>query len=228
MVGLGAQCPLLAQGRHAQCADECPLLGAKRTRTNRWADQAGRVLQEAAIKALTVLARVESEIAAPPPRTGNHQLDRRRVPRESRGRFRRSALPRRPARVRTFLPLRDSLTSAEANEAVLCYGGFIHAATTEFQIDWLEGMQGNARDLFGVVVSGLMLSRKGMKAPLVMTGERPFPANSVAPEQHRRMARFVPIEEFTERVAPRLRELARTEPPPKVMPDVLEAWAIRD
>ena len=29
--GLGAQCPLLAQSRHAQCADECPLLGAKRT-----------------------------------------------------------------------------------------------------------------------------------------------------------------------------------------------------
>ena len=29
------QCPLLAQSRHAQCADECPLLGAKRTVTNR-------------------------------------------------------------------------------------------------------------------------------------------------------------------------------------------------
>jgi hypothetical protein len=28
-------CPLLAQSRHAQCADECPLLGAKRTLTNR-------------------------------------------------------------------------------------------------------------------------------------------------------------------------------------------------
>jgi hypothetical protein len=27
--------PLLAQSRHAQCADECPLLAAKRTLTNR-------------------------------------------------------------------------------------------------------------------------------------------------------------------------------------------------
>ena len=35
VVGLGAQCLLLAQSRHAQCADECPLLGAKRTVTNR-------------------------------------------------------------------------------------------------------------------------------------------------------------------------------------------------
>ena len=25
------RCPLLAQSRHAQCADECPLLGVKRT-----------------------------------------------------------------------------------------------------------------------------------------------------------------------------------------------------
>ena len=28
-------CPFMAQSRHAQCADECPLLGAKRTLTNR-------------------------------------------------------------------------------------------------------------------------------------------------------------------------------------------------
>ena len=30
-----SECPLLAQSRHAQCADECLLLGAKRTLTNR-------------------------------------------------------------------------------------------------------------------------------------------------------------------------------------------------
>ena len=30
------ECPLLAQSGHAQCADECPLLGAKRTVTNRF------------------------------------------------------------------------------------------------------------------------------------------------------------------------------------------------
>ena len=29
------ECPLLALSRHAQCADECPLLGAKRTWINR-------------------------------------------------------------------------------------------------------------------------------------------------------------------------------------------------
>src|SRR6516165_6039024 len=29
--GSNARCPLLAPGRHAQCAGECPLLGVKRT-----------------------------------------------------------------------------------------------------------------------------------------------------------------------------------------------------
>src|SRR6476620_12468940 len=32
---LRLECPLMAQSRHAQCADECPPLGAKRTLTNR-------------------------------------------------------------------------------------------------------------------------------------------------------------------------------------------------
>jgi hypothetical protein len=31
----GSECPLLAQSRHTQCADERPLLGVKRTLTNR-------------------------------------------------------------------------------------------------------------------------------------------------------------------------------------------------
>jgi hypothetical protein len=33
---LTPRCLLMAQSRHAQCAGECPLLGAKRTLTNRW------------------------------------------------------------------------------------------------------------------------------------------------------------------------------------------------
>src|SRR6476660_1550922 len=32
---VGLQCPLLAHSGHAQCADECPLLGAERALTNR-------------------------------------------------------------------------------------------------------------------------------------------------------------------------------------------------
>jgi hypothetical protein len=31
-----APCPFVAQSGHAQCADECPLLGAKRTLIDRW------------------------------------------------------------------------------------------------------------------------------------------------------------------------------------------------
>jgi len=29
-LGASSECPFLAQSRHVQCADECPLLGAKR------------------------------------------------------------------------------------------------------------------------------------------------------------------------------------------------------
>jgi hypothetical protein len=61
---------------------------------------------------------------------------------------------------------------------------------------------------------------------MVMTGERPFPWASVTPEEQRRMARYIPIEEYTERIAPRLRALERREPEPKVMPQVLEVWGV--
>lgn len=128
---------------------------------------------------------------------------------------------------RLLWPLKDQLEDDEANEASLCFTGFMSAATTEFQIDWLEGMDGDGRDrLFGVVASGLALQRRNMKAPLVATGERPFPFASVAPDEQERMLRLVSIEEYTAQIAPRLLALERTEPEPKVMPDVLAIWEI--
>jgi hypothetical protein len=126
-----------------------------------------------------------------------------------------------------LVPLRDRLTDFEANEAMRSFTGFIYAATTEFLLDWLEGLKGDKKDhRFGIVASGLSLLRTGMQRPEVMTGERPFPWDSVTPEEQRRMARYIPIEEYTERIAPRLRTLERREPEPKLMPQVLEAWGV--
>ena len=126
-----------------------------------------------------------------------------------------------------LVPLRDRLTDFEANEAMRSFTGFICAATTEFLLDWLEGLKGDQKDgRFGTVASGLLLLRGGMQSPMVLTGERPFPWDSVAPEEQRRMARYVPIEEYTERIAPRLRALERREPEPKLMPQVLEVWGL--
>jgi hypothetical protein len=126
-----------------------------------------------------------------------------------------------------LVPLRDGLTDFEANEAVRCFTGAVHAATTEFLLDWLEGLEGDGQDRrFGIVASGLLLLRRGMQHPMAMTGERPFPLASVTPEEDRRMARYIPIAEYTQRIAPRLRALERREPEPKVMPQVLEVWGV--
>ena len=128
---------------------------------------------------------------------------------------------------RLLWPLKEELDDAEANEASLCFTGFLSAATTEFQIDWLEGMDGDGRDaLFGVVASGLALQRRSTRLPFVATGERPFPVKSVSSEEQARMQQWVPIEDYTARIAPRLFALERTEPEPKVMPDVLAIWEV--
>jgi hypothetical protein len=126
-----------------------------------------------------------------------------------------------------LMPLRDALTKDEVRDAVLSHTEFVHASTTEFLIDWLEGMEGDHSDsMFAFVAAALSRTRRITKLLSVMTGERPFPVYSVTQERQREMARLIPIEEYTQRIAPRLRALERTEPEPKVMPDVLAAWGI--
>jgi hypothetical protein len=126
-----------------------------------------------------------------------------------------------------LLPLRDGLMDYEARAAVGCCTGYLHASTIEFLLDWLEGMNGNASDgLFGIVAGGLGYARKLMQEPFVATGERPFPGTSVTPEEGRRMARKVSIDEYTAGIAPRLRALERSEPDPKVMPQILKIWGV--
>ena len=132
-----------------------------------------------------------------------------------------------------LLPLRDSLTCAEILDATLCCTGSLHASSVEFLLGWLEDMRGDRRDsLFAPVAAGLGLLRKTMREPFVSTGERAFPITSVAAEEQERMARKVSIEEYTERIAPRLRTLAWMEPVSKedpglkVMPDVLAFWGV--
>jgi hypothetical protein len=126
-----------------------------------------------------------------------------------------------------LLPLRDSLSGEEANEAVQCATGFIHAATVEFYLGWLEGMDGDMRDgLFGIVASGLAQLARKRQTDGVATGERPFPITGVGKQEFERSMRVVPFDGFVERIAKRMRDLERSEPPPRVMPAVLETWGI--
>jgi hypothetical protein len=45
-------------------------------------------------------------------------------------------------------------------------------------------------------------------------------------EEIRAIAKPIPFADYLERVAPRLYALERSEPPPRVMPDVLTAWGL--
>lgn len=128
---------------------------------------------------------------------------------------------------RLLIPLRDELTREEIDEAVKCHTGFVSAATIDFLLDWLEGMDGDAQDgHFGSVASGLVLARRSMLVPKVATGRRPFPFASASQTKVEAMRAFIDIKDYTSRIAPRLRALERTEPEPKVMPAVMEVWGV--
>jgi hypothetical protein len=128
---------------------------------------------------------------------------------------------------RLLVPLRDRLALDEVATAMRASTGAMSAASVEFVLDWLEGLDGDPTDgLFGTVASGLVNVRRRLKAPLVMTGLRPFPVSSVTPEEHARVARPIGIDDFTAQIGPRLLDLERTEPEPKIMPVVFETWGI--
>jgi len=132
-----------------------------------------------------------------------------------------------PRLCKLLWPLKDRLSPEGAKEAAQCTSGIVHAATIEFVIAWLEGLEGTGDDaLFGDLVSHLVLQRRHMQVDQVMTGLRPFPVSSVSDEEFKAMGKWKSFEEYRKQVAPRLNALARSEPEPKVMPLVLEAWGI--
>lgn len=126
-------------------------------------------------------------------------------------------------------PLRDQLEKEDVRIAINCTTGFLYSACVEFEIDWLEEMDGDVEDgLFGIVASGLARQIRQNQFEFVFTGERRFPMlrhpTPADQERTRELAMPIPVEEYTKRIAPRLYALERTEPPPRVMPLVLAAW----
>jgi hypothetical protein len=129
-----------------------------------------------------------------------------------------------------LIPLRDSLDHDAMNEAVKCSTGFIHSATVDFYLDWLEGMEGVDQDgAFGVVASGLGLLKKKSRVDWnqVATGYRPFPVQGVTPEQWKSSVKPIPLAEYVQRISRRMYALERSEPPPRVMPHVLSEWGLK-
>lgn len=100
------------------------------------------------------------------------------------------------------------------------------AATVDFYLDWLEAIGGSNDDLYGAVTSGLVLHRRVRLVDLVTTGERPFPITALTPEVWNAISKPIPLAEYTQRIAPRLYALERSEAPPRIMPLVLMEWGL--
>jgi len=127
-----------------------------------------------------------------------------------------------------LVPLRATLDNHAVREATNCATGFIYSATAEAYLDWLEGLEGDDRDgVFGLVASGLALLRKQARiTDVVFTGRRPFPTKGVSKAAWARVRAETPYADYVKRIAPRMRALERSEPPPRVMPHVLAEWGI--
>lgn len=129
---------------------------------------------------------------------------------------------------RLLVPLRDTLDKGAVAEATDCTTGFIYSSTAEFWMDWLEGLEGDDRDgMFGLVASGLALLRKRARiTDRVFTGRRPFPTTGASKNEGQALRREIPYPDYLKRIVKRMHDIERSEPPPRIMPHVLEEWGI--
>jgi hypothetical protein len=126
------------------------------------------------------------------------------------------------------LPLRDSLDRDTLQEVVNCQTGFMHAATVDFYLNWLEGLEGDVRDRqFGLVAAGLGLLRKRRSSDDIFTGERPFPTRGATRNQWLKLQKPMKYADYLDRIAPRMYAIERAEPPPRIMPHVLVEWELK-
>jgi hypothetical protein len=127
-----------------------------------------------------------------------------------------------------LVPLRDSLDPPAVKIAVNSGTGFIHSATVEFYLDWLEGLEGTYEDgTFGIVASGLALLKKKSHLDQIATGHRLFPVSGLKSGEWKRSLKPMPLSDYVPRISSRLYALERAEPPPRVMPHVLNAWGLK-
>ncbi len=125
-------------------------------------------------------------------------------------------------------PLRDSFDREALLEVAWSQTGFVHAATVDFYLDWLEGLEGDTRDRqFGLVAAALGLLRKKRKWDDILTGERPFPTPRMTPDQWPKILKPMKFADYLDRIAPRMYAIKRAEPPPRIMPHVLAEWGLK-
>ena len=75
------------------------------------------------------------------------------------------------------------------------------------------------------VASGLSILRRSAESRVVIDGRRRFPTPRAGVAYLPDM-RILTLDEAAAVIAPRLRQLAETEPAPRILPRVLQAWEL--
>ena len=120
---------------------------------------------------------------------------------------------------------REHLDEEQVSILTKCQSGFIHAATVEFYLTWLEDLKGDYNDaIFGLVASALHNMVKNPSVPFVTSIERifpaPFDANPI------RLLQKWSIPQYAKTLLPRFQAIAKREKDPKVMHVVMRAWGL--
>ncbi len=100
---------------------------------------------------------------------------------------------------------------------------FLHAPVIDWFIGWLEDCEGGE---FGAVAAALIRMGRSAKGQPIYEVRRHFPVPRDPTQPATEILRTWSFPDFARRLEPRLRELARLESAPYVMPAVLEAWGL--
>ena len=132
-----------------------------------------------------------------------------------------------PRLCKLLWPTRKFLDKEAVQEAIHCSTGFIYTNTIDFLIDWLEETIESNEGLFGLLAAGLGKEIKLNKIDNAFTGERPFPFPKDDNDVRKLIdSRSIPLAAYIKTIAPKLYQLEAKEPPPKIMPHVLQAWGL--
>ena len=104
------------------------------------------------------------------------------------------------------------------------WSGYVYAAMVDLYLDWLASEPPDG--VYGLLAGWLARLPERSVVDTVLDFERKLPVWSEAEGEAVRVVALWTLDDFAERIAPRLRRLAECESEPRVMPVVLEAWGI--
>lgn len=114
----------------------------------------------------------------------------------------------------------DKLSEEAQLEMTAAKSGFVSEGIVQFWLDRLE--KGCSEAVFGSAVAAIAKMPVISHVPFIVDMERLLPAYSGGePMKVLRQTTFV---DYLERIRPRLKALEKTEPKPKVIPQIFEFW----